>query len=104
MSTAWGSRDRHYAPAARRSDPESSHQASDAITRSGQRGQQIGMAIDAVRMHPGSTSYELALATDIDRYVMARRLPDALKVGAVVKGEQRTCDVTGHLALTWWIA
>lgn len=89
-------------PAARRSDPESSHLAAEEITRSGRRGQQQAQAIAAVRAFPGCTSFELAMRTDIDRYILARRLPECVTAGAVRKGEQRTCSVTGRQALTWY--
>jgi hypothetical protein len=89
-------------PIARSTDPESSHRAANEITASGRRQQQIAMVINMVRKFPGMTSMELAGMTGEDRYVIARRLPEALTAGAVVKGIQRPCSVTGKLALTWW--
>jgi len=89
-------------PAARHSDPESSHLAAEEINRSGKRGQQQAQAIAAVKAFPGCTSFELALKTDIDRYTLARRLPECITACAVRKGEQRTCSITGRQALTWW--
>lgn len=91
-----------HTPAARNSDPVTSHQAADHITRSGKRGQQQAQAIAAVKAFPGLTSFELAMRTDIDRYVMARRLPECVTAGAVRKGPARTCSITGRQALTWW--
>lgn len=89
-------------PIARSSDPESSHRAANEITASGRRQQQIAMVIDMVRKFPGMTSMELAGMTGEDRYVLARRLPEAVTAGAIAKGQQRPCSVTGKLALTWW--
>lgn len=89
-------------PAARRTDPESSHLAAEHVTRSGKRGLQQAQATAAVRSFPGCTSFELALKTDIDRYTLARRLPECVTAGTVRKGEQRTCSITGRQALTWW--
>jgi len=89
-------------PIARSSDPESSHRAAADITASGRRGQQIAQTIAAVRAFPGSTSQELSDKTGICRFVLARRLPEAVTAGAIVKGQQRACSVTGKLALTWW--
>ncbi len=91
-------------PIARRSDPASSHLAAAEVTASGKRQQQIGLVIDLVRKFPGLTSMELAGMSGEDRYMIARRLPEALTAGAIRKGEQRTCSVTGRLALTWWPA
>lgn len=90
-------------PIARATDPESSHRAAAEITASGRRQQQIAMVINMVRKFPGMTSMELAGMTGEDRYVIARRLPEAVTAGAVVKGIQRPCSVTGKLALTWYV-
>ena len=91
-------------PIARKSDPASSHLAAAEVTASGKRQQQIGLVIDLVRKFPGLTSMELAGMSGEDRYMIARRLPEALTAGAIRKGEQRACSVTGRLALTWWPA
>lgn len=90
-------------PAARSSDPISSHRAANELTASGRRGQQIAQAIAAVRAFPGKTSQELADKTGICRFVLARRLPEAVTAGAIMKGIQRPCSVTGKLALTWYV-
>jgi len=89
-------------PAARRSDPASSHLAAEQITTSGARGQQQAQAIAAVRTFPGLTSFELAVKTGQDRYTLARRLPECITAGAVRKGPMRACSITGRQALTWW--
>lgn len=105
LETHWD-RDCHMrlveTPIARSSDPESSHRAAAEITASGRRQQQITMVINMVRKFPGMTSMELAGMTGEDRYVIARRLPEAVTAGAICKGQQRACSVTGKLALTWW--
>ena len=44
---------------------------------------------------------ELARLTGLDRYLLARRLPEAVTAGAIVKGQQRVCSVSDRLALTW---
>jgi hypothetical protein len=89
-------------PAARRTDPHTSHLAAEQITASGQRGQQQAQAIAAVRAFPGKTSFELAMETKLDRYMLARRLPECVTAGAVRKGPARTCSITGRQATTWF--
>lgn len=88
-------------PAARRTDPESSHRAAEEITASGKRAAQLALVIAAVRRFPGRTSMELAGLTGLDRYLLARRLPEAVTAGAVAKGAQRLCLRSDRLALTW---
>lgn len=89
-------------PAARASDPITSHLAAEEVTASGKRSQQQAQAVAAVRAWPGCTSFELAMKSDLDRYALARRLPEVVLAGLVRKGEPKRCDVTGRLALTWW--
>ena len=89
-------------PAARRTDPESSHRAALHITRTGKRGAQQDQAIAAVRQFPGCTSFELAMRTHLDRYMLARRASECEAAGRIRRGELRRCSVSGRTALTWW--
>lgn len=89
-------------PAARKTDPVTSHLAAEYHTRSGDRARQQAQTAEAVRLHPGHTSQELAQLTGLDRYMLARRLPECVTAGRVTKGSTQRCSVTGRLALTWW--
>lgn len=89
-------------PAARSTDPETSHEAAAAITESGERAKQQDRAAAAVRKHPGLTSAELAQAIGMNRYALARRLPEVETAKEVVKGAARTCEVSRRKAVTWW--
>lgn len=89
-------------PAARNSDPITSHLAAEHITRSGVRAQQQALTYAAVKANPGCTSFEIAHASGIDRYVLARRCPEVELAGLIKRGETKHCLVTGRLALTWW--
>lgn len=91
-------------PIARCTDPESSHLAAAEITASGKRAHQQAQTIAAVRQYAGRTSQELCELTGLDRYMLARRLPECVTAGAVRKGVTRHCTVTGKQALTWWLA
>lgn len=91
-------------PAARRTDPESSHLAAEHITASGMRFSQQKQVADAVGRHRGHTSQELAELTGLDRYMLARRLPECETAGRVRKGPMRTCSVTGRKAHVWEVA
>jgi len=65
-----------FAPRARKRDPLSSHAAADRVERSGALGRQMTRVLEAVRATPGLTSGELAARHGMDRYMVARRLPD----------------------------
>ena len=84
---------------ARNTDPESIHLAGEEITNSGQRQRQIDLVSAVVRDMPGRTSRELAAITHLDRYMLARRLPDC---ASVRKGDMRKCVVSQKQAVTWW--
>lgn len=88
-------------PIARASDPVTSHLAAKEITASGVRFSQQKKVADAVRRHPGHTSQELAEMTGLERYMLARRLPECVTARTVRKGEPKHCDITKKLALTW---
>lgn len=92
-----------YLPA-RSADPLTSWEAAEHITRSGKAAQQQAKAVNAVNRNPGMTSFELAAHCELDRYQLARRLPEAEGQGRVVRGDARQCAVSGHKAATWWPA
>lgn len=73
---------------ARNTDPISSNLAGEAIERSGKADRQRHIALNAVKKHPGLTSRELAVETGLDRYMLARRLPELV---GVKQGPMRMC-------------
>lgn len=91
-------------PAARSTDPATSHHAADAVTASGVRAFQQSIAAATVARFPGCTSMELASKAKLDRYMLARRLPECETANAVRRGEARECAVSGRQAITWWPA
>jgi predicted transcriptional regulator len=92
-----------YMPIARNTDPASSHMAACEITATGARGQQQRIVFRAVVENPGRTSRELAALCPLDRYQVARRLPELEEVCMVKKGPARECEVGKRLAVTWLI-
>lgn len=90
-------------PSSRANDPGSSHEAADENTRSGARASQQHRVLAWVRRWPGRTSRELAALANVDRYMIARRLPELAPVH-IRRGELRTCAVTHKRAVTWFPA
>lgn len=88
-------------PAARRSDPESSHEAAEQMVRSGRRQAHVAVVVRAVRENPGLTSYELALVCGLERHEVARRTADAETAGEIEKGPVRR-QANGRSAVTWF--
>jgi hypothetical protein len=90
---------------ARATDPQSSHEAAERMNASGKAKAHREQATDLVWKYPGRTSRELAAMADcpaeLDRYELARRLPEAESEGQVKKGPKRKCKVAGTLAVTW---
>lgn len=89
-------------PASRLSDPESSHDAEAHINASGVRKRHQIMTAKAVEMFPGMTSLEISERAHICRYLLARRLPECVTAGSVIRGQERRCSVSGRLACTWY--
>ena len=89
-------------PIARRKDPSSSHRAASEVTASGKRRSQMSEVLLLVNRHPGKTSLELSCIGDLDRYVIARRLPE-LETGRLIRrGGQRICTEGKRTAVTWF--
>lgn len=89
-------------PAARNTDPDTSHEAAEAITASGERHRQAQDVARAVRFYPGRTSAEIASLLMVHRQMPARRLPELETGGVVERGPKRKCSVAGLNAITWW--
>ena len=89
-------------PAARNSDPMTSHMAAKELTESGDREKQIRATVAAVRRNPGLTSADLASVAGLDRYAVGRRLSEAQTGGMVTTGEKARSKTTGRLGVTWW--
>lgn len=89
-------------PAARSSDPETSHEAEEYINATGNRAEQQARTIAAVRAFPGLTMQELAQATGYCRFMLGRRISECETAGAVVRGQKRKCAVTGRTAEPWY--
>lgn len=93
-------------PLARTKDPRSSHEAGRKLTESGQRSTGKALVLQSLRLLVGEngvplTSAELAEKAGLDRYMVARRLPDLRRDGWAQKCEERICTVSRYLALTW---
>ena len=89
--------------AARATDPASSHAAADRMAETGAAEGQRSRVLEALRGQPGRTLAEL-MVQGLDRYQVARRLPELVTLGLVRRGAARECQVTGRQAVTWWVA
>lgn len=85
--------------AARGTDPLTSWESAEKIERSGKAADQRAIAVEAVNINPGCTSFELSRLCSLERHQIARRLSECKSLR---KGEPRRCMVTGNMAVTWW--
>src|SRR5688572_17308882 len=79
-------------PRSRRRDPSSSVRAERQIKESGALRGQAMIALQLVKDHPGKTSKELAQLGTLDRYQLARRLPELREAKLVWRVEQENLD------------
>jgi hypothetical protein len=91
-----------HTPAARESDPSTSHEAAEHITKTGVRGHQQRQCAEAVKQWPGSTCRELAALSLIPNEVLHKRLSECVTARAVRVGDKRECSVTRRTALVYW--
>ena len=63
---------------------------------------QINLVADAVKANPGRTSREISSYAAIDRFQVARLLPQAEKREQCVRGAPRVCSISKRIVLTWW--
>jgi hypothetical protein len=89
-------------PIARNSDPFTSHEAAEVLTMTGVRAAQQRLAALAVKQYPGLTSLELSQRARMDRYMLARRLPECEEAKEVRRGQVKKCSVSGRSAVTWY--
>lgn len=88
-------------PAARTTDPRTSHAAAEHVTASGMRQRHIDIVVRAVRKHKGLTSAELSEVCGLERHEVARRTADAEADGLIMKGAAKR-QANGRRAVTWW--
>jgi hypothetical protein len=88
-------------PAARNTDPITSHLAAAEHTSSGERAHQQHQTYSAVKAFPGLTSFELAMKTGLGRHMLGRRLSEVELAGLIRRSEPKRCLISGKLALTW---
>lgn len=87
---------------ARKTDPETSHEAANRVEASGGAGAHRALILDFLRDLGGAwTSAEIARYVDLDRHQVARRLPELREKGLVVNDRQRTCSVNKTKAVEW---
>jgi DNA-binding transcriptional ArsR family regulator len=96
------------APAARTTDPHTSHLAAAEITADGTRDRQAAAILQAVREHPDETALELALRLGMERAQTSKRLPELRRVGLVENPRDadgglltRPCRVTRKTVMLW---
>lgn len=85
-----------------RHDPETSQIAAQRHVDSKANEHQREHVLACLRKYFGCTSSELAQHFSLDRFMVARRLPDLEKLGLAYKGNKRICAVSGSLCVTWY--
>lgn len=91
-----------YQARARYADPVTSKAAAAAVTTSGLADLQAETVLAVLTQRPGLCSLEIPDYCDLDRYQVARRLPELEKAGKVRKGAPRLAGTSSRMAVTWW--
>lgn len=88
-------------PLSRSGDPATSKEAASGAAKRAVADRERCLAV--LRDGAALTSAEVAKCAGIERHAAARRLPELLDAGLVVKGEVRVCAVNGTRAAVWKI-
>jgi hypothetical protein len=96
-------------PIVGRTDPATSAEAADRVTRSGARKANAERVLALVVATPGLTAVELwhaqkDAAGAMGRHEVSRRAADLMRKGRVRQGPPRACSVAGTNQVTWWPA
>jgi hypothetical protein len=90
------------APIAAKADPQTSHLAGKEYTESGRRNSDKRKVLAwMLQNQRWMTSMEISKESGFERYMVGRRLSDLYRDGHISKGAAMSCQVTGHLAITW---
>jgi len=90
-------------PAARNTDPATSHAAEAATNRSGSRARQCAEILELVRLNPGRLVSELAEMQDkLTRNGLAKRVSDLVNTGRCYYGNPSRDLSTGRQCNTVW--
>lgn len=77
--------------------------AGERAHRSGLAAAHAALVVEAVRRHPGLSSLALAgHCPGLDRYQVARRLPEAAAAGLVHSRPPESLEPGSRPAYTWW--
>jgi len=88
---------------ARNTDPVTSFLAAEQAERDGTISRQAAEVLAAVERFPGRTSKELSKLSGLDRFAIARRLPELRDAGHLKEGPKRLDAFSRTPALTWEI-
>ena len=88
---------------ARNTDPSSSHDAAAHVEKTRSAKNQCRRVLSALKGHPHRTSNELAVESGLDRYIVARRLPELKQRKLVRQSSIKRNDMySQRKAVTWW--
>lgn len=97
-------------PIARKRDPATSTEAAKRYTETKRRKVDAELVHDVILQHPGHTAAEISdilIRVHGLHWYKASRMPgkrisDLLDAGRLILGKDRKCEITGHVARTYY--
>lgn len=88
----------------RRTDPATSREAAERVTRSGSSASDRAAILMVVRRKPGLTAGEIAaeLGWGTDNVRVSRRTAELVDNGAIAQGSPRMCAIKGSRMIQWF--
>ncbi len=96
--------DQHPRRRARKSDPDTSHEAAQHVTKTGKASAMKRRILDFLRAttKPPMTAFEIADSMGVrERATVGRRTGEMEKDGTLRRLAKRRCAITGRSAATW---
>jgi len=88
-------------PVAKTNDPVTSWEAGEEIHETGTAQRHVEIILCTLSPHHSLTSAEIAAECELDRWQVARRLPEMERKNLAERWEIRKCAVTNRKCVTW---
>lgn len=87
---------------ARKSDPETSHQAAAEVEATGAASAHRSIIVAYLKQHPGETNAEIAEGSGLDYCQIHKRMAELERMNLVIRGQQKKCPIHQRQMLCWF--
>ena len=85
----------------KKNDQDTSYEAAENYDKTGKRNHHFSLILIAMSGLSPFTSAEIAAWSELDRWQVARRLPEMARAGLVARDGKKTCSVLKSNCVAW---